>query len=69
MTYGGTQLGFDKRISPDTPLYIGTFAGLTQGSPDYRGGDGTVRSYHLGLYTTYMADNGFYVDGIAKVSR
>ncbi|ETO42523.1 autotransporter outer membrane beta-barrel domain-containing protein [Morganella sp. EGD-HP17] len=68
MTYGGTQLGFDKRISPDTPLYIGTFAGLTQGSPDYRGGDGTVRSYHLGLYTTYMADNGFYVDGIAKVS-
>ncbi|WP_274371221.1 autotransporter outer membrane beta-barrel domain-containing protein [Morganella morganii] len=69
MTYGGTQLGFDKRISPDTPLYIGTFAGLTQGSPDYRGGDGTVRSYHLGLYTTYMAENGFYVDGIAKVSR
>lgn len=69
MTYGGTQLGFDKRIAPDTPLYIGTFAGLTQGSPDYRGGDGTVRSYHLGLYTTYMADNGFYVDGIAKISR
>ncbi len=69
MTYGGTQLGFDKRISPDTPLYIGTFAGLTQGSPDYRGGDGTVRSYHLGLYTTYMADNGFYVDGIARASR
>lgn len=69
MTYGGTQLGFDKRISPDTPLYIGTFAGLTQGSPDYRGGDGTVRSYHLGLYTTYMAENGFYVDGIAKISR
>ena len=69
MTYGGTQLGFDKRIYPDTPLYVGTFAGLTQGSPDYRGGDGTLRSYHLGLYTAYMADNGFYIDGIAKVSR
>lgn len=69
MSYGGTQLGFDKRITPDTPLYIGTFAGLTQGASDYRGGDGTVRSYHLGIYTTYMADKGFYVDGIAKVSR
>ncbi|WP_347254623.1 autotransporter outer membrane beta-barrel domain-containing protein [Leminorella grimontii] len=69
MSYSGTQLGFDKRISPETPLYIGTFMGLTRGSPDYRSGDGTVQSHHMGLYATYMADSGFYVDSIAKLSR
>ena len=69
MTYSGTQLGFDKRVSAETPLYIGTFMGLTRGSPDYRSGDGTVQSHHVGLYATYMADSGFYIDGIAKLSR
>ena len=33
---------------------------------DYSVGTGDVRSYHLGVYGTYMANNGFYVDGLVK---
>lgn len=69
LDYSGTQLGFDKRFVPEVPFYTGVFMGLTQGSPDYRSGNGTVQSHHAGLYATYMADNGFYTDAIVKASR
>ncbi|VFS46488.1 autotransporter outer membrane beta-barrel domain-containing protein [Budvicia aquatica] len=34
---------------------------------DYsRGGSGNVDSYALGIYGTYLWDNGYYVDGVLK---
>ncbi|MGP3590281.1 autotransporter outer membrane beta-barrel domain-containing protein [Vagococcus sp. WN89Y] len=69
MTFNSTQFGFDKRVSPKTPLYIGTFMGLTHASPHYVFGNGVVQSHHWGVYSTVMADNGFYIDGSAKLSR
>nr|MBP6562104.1 autotransporter outer membrane beta-barrel domain-containing protein [Neisseriaceae bacterium] len=37
---------------------------------DYnRGGDGKVDSYALGLYGTYLLDNGYYVDGVLKANH
>ncbi|PHI28127.1 P.93 [Budvicia aquatica] len=69
MSYSGMQIGADKRISPEVPLFVGVFMGQTQGSPDYRSGDGTTKSSNAGIYGSYMAANGFYTDAVAKYSH
>ncbi|WP_407657450.1 autotransporter outer membrane beta-barrel domain-containing protein [Limnobaculum xujianqingii] len=69
MNYNGVQIGVDKRISQELPLFIGTFMGQTRGSPNYTSGDGTVESSHMGLYTSFMAPSGLYFDGVAKYTR
>ncbi|WP_232054869.1 autotransporter outer membrane beta-barrel domain-containing protein [Leminorella richardii] len=69
MSYSGMQIGADKRVSADMPLFIGAFLGQTHASPDYRSGDGTAKSSNAGIYGTYMADSGFYLDAVAKYSR
>ena len=66
MTYSGFQIGADKRVSDDTPLFFGVFMGQTTGSPDYRTGNGTTKSSSAGVYGSYMADNGAYVDAVIK---
>ncbi|GKX61574.1 hypothetical protein SOASR032_01430 [Pragia fontium] len=69
MSYSGMQLGADKRLSAELPLFIGLFMGQAHGSPDYRSGDGTTKSDSAGLYATYLASNGFYLDGVAKYTH
>ncbi|SFC61400.1 outer membrane autotransporter barrel domain-containing protein [Pragia fontium DSM 5563 = ATCC 49100] len=69
MTYNGIQIGVDKRISPQTPLFLGVFMGQTHGSPDYRSGDGTTESNNAGIYASYLASNGFYLDSVVKYSH
>ena len=69
MGYSGIQFGGDKRLSEEMPLYVGLFIGSTHASPDYRGGDGTARSDYMGMYTSYMAESGFYSDLVVKASR
>lgn len=67
MTYAGTQIGIDKRIATSSgEAYIGVMGGMTHANPNYRGGDGTTKDYHFGLYGTFIADNGFYIDAVAK---
>ncbi|KIQ49137.1 hypothetical protein TA05_22745, partial [Citrobacter rodentium] len=69
MNYSGFQIGADKRVSEDLPLSVGLFLGTTSASPDYRGGDGSVRSDYAGLYASWIAANGFYSDLVLKGSR
>ena len=67
MKYAGMQMGVDRRLDgQDGRFYVGAAAGTSKGDVDYSVGTGDVRSYHLGVYGTYMANNGFYVDGIVK---
>ena len=67
MKYAGMQVGVDRRLDGhDGRFYIGAAAGTSKGDIDYSVGTGDVQSYHLGVYGTYMANNGFYVDGIVK---
>ncbi len=67
MKYAGMQMGVDRRLDgQDGRFYVGAVAGTSKGDVDYSVGTGDVRSYHLGVYGTYMANNGFYVDGIVK---
>lgn len=69
MRYSGFQIGADKRISPETPLFVGFFMGQTHGSPSYRSGNGNTISSSVGLYSTYMANNGAYADAVVKYSN
>ncbi len=68
MKYGGMQLGIDRRFDGrDGRFHVGVAAGTSKGDVDYSVGSGDVRSYHLGIYGTYMHNNGFYVDGLVKL--
>ncbi len=69
MDYQGMQIGADKRISVEMPLFIGGYLGTTTGDSNYASGDGTAKASNVGLYTAYMADNGVYLDAIAKYSN
>ncbi|OOF47386.1 autotransporter outer membrane beta-barrel domain-containing protein [Rodentibacter trehalosifermentans] len=63
------QVGADAAVSDN--FRLGGFVGRSQANVDFNGnyGDSKVRSHSVGLYATYLADNGIYVDNIAKYSR
>lgn len=67
----GTQLGIDTRI--DTrggQLVLGALAGYSQTDRDFKGeGRGTLDSYHLGGYATYLDDSGWYTDTLLTLNR
>ncbi|MFD1260941.1 autotransporter outer membrane beta-barrel domain-containing protein [Entomomonas asaccharolytica] len=70
MSYWGTQLGIDKNIElASGNLLLGTMVGVTQGNPNYKAGDGTAKNYSLGFYTTYLHNNGIYIDGLLKYNN
>lgn len=67
----GVQIGVDKPLRlDDATVLVGVFTGFsrTKVSTDNYG-NGTVESYHGGLYATYLHDNGFYADGMLKGNR
>ncbi|MFD1261399.1 autotransporter outer membrane beta-barrel domain-containing protein [Entomomonas asaccharolytica] len=67
MNYRGTQIGADKIINLSAgALRVGVAAGYTDANPNYRAGNGGVRSYNFGLYGTYTTENNFYVDTLLK---
>lgn len=70
MAYWGTQAGIDKNITLSTGnLVVGTMVGLTKGNPNYQAGDGDSKNYSLGLYASYLANNGFYIDNLLKYNN
>ena len=69
MSYHGFQFGADKQLSENSPFVVGAFVGQTYGDPDYRKGDGSLRSFNTGLYGTYLDNSGFYIDAVAKYDR
>ncbi|SUB81465.1 P.94 [Pragia fontium] len=69
MTYQGMQIGVDKRLAIESPIFVGLFMGQTQGSPNYRSGDGTTKSSNAGLYASYIRHNGAYLNATAKYAR
>ncbi|MEM6052260.1 autotransporter outer membrane beta-barrel domain-containing protein [Erwinia sp. P7711] len=69
MNYTGYQFGVDKRLSEELPVYLGLFMGVTEGSPHYKNGDGDTKSESFGLYSTWLNDAGYYLDGVVKINR
>ncbi|WP_386694841.1 autotransporter outer membrane beta-barrel domain-containing protein [Lonepinella sp. MS14435] len=74
-TSGGTldtynlQLGADTGVTDNVRL--GGFVSATAAKMDFDGSysDAKLYSKAVALYASYLNDNGFYVDGIAKYSR
>ena len=60
------QLGTDTALTDN--IRLGGFVGNARSDVDFDGeyGSGKVKTQSLGLYGTYLANNGFYWDNVAK---
>ena len=63
------QIGADAAATDKVRL--GGFVGHSQANIDFNNhyGNGKVKGQNIGVYGTYMADNGVYLDNIAQYSR
>ncbi|MFK3795443.1 autotransporter outer membrane beta-barrel domain-containing protein [Pseudomonas sp. NPDC088444] len=74
--YKQTQQGFSLGADAPLPLgdgqwLVGVLAGHSTSDLDLnRGTSGTVKSYYVGAYTTWLdQDTGYYFDGVLKLNR
>lgn len=67
----GIMLGVDHAISQSGGrIIIGSQVSYTRSDLNYSGGgDGTVDSYSVGLYSTWLSDSGYYLDSVLKANR
>lgn len=70
-TQQGVSVGVDGAMPlSDSTMLLGVMGGYSHSSLDLaRGTTGSVDSYYLGLYGTWLADNGYYVDALTKLNR
>ena len=63
------QIGADAAVTDKVRL--GGFVGHSQANIDFNNhyGNGKVKGQAIGVYGTYMAENGVYLDNIAQYSR
>ncbi|MFJ2683698.1 autotransporter outer membrane beta-barrel domain-containing protein, partial [Pseudomonas sp. NPDC087342] len=68
-TQQGMSLGADARWG-DSQWLVGVLAGYSRSDLDVnRGTSGTVDSYYLGSYATWLNASGYYFDGVLKLNR
>jgi outer membrane autotransporter protein len=67
----GISLGADAPLAiAQGSLLVGVFGGYSQSDLSLsRGSAGTVDSFHLGTYGTWMGDDGYYVDAVLKLNQ
>ncbi|WP_160287031.1 autotransporter outer membrane beta-barrel domain-containing protein [Pseudomonas knackmussii] len=67
----GLSLGADGQLpTSDGQWLLGVLAGTSKSDLDLkRGTSGEVDSYYVGLYSTWLAESGFYVDAVLKLNR
>jgi outer membrane autotransporter protein len=67
----GISFGADVPLSADDGQWlVGLTGGYSQSDLDLKQGTtGTVDSYYVGAYSTWLADDGFYVDALIKANR
>ncbi|WP_282357022.1 autotransporter outer membrane beta-barrel domain-containing protein [Pseudomonas sp. PS01303] len=65
----GISLGADARVG-DSQWLVGVLAGTSKSDLNLdHGTTGTVKSYYVGPYLTWMSDKGYYFDGVLKFNR
>ncbi|WP_224450848.1 MULTISPECIES: autotransporter outer membrane beta-barrel domain-containing protein [unclassified Pseudomonas] len=66
----GLSLGADARIG-ESQVLVGVLAGTSKSDLDLdRGTSGTVKSYYVGPYVTWLdSETGYYFDGVLKFNR
>lgn len=70
-TQQGLSVGADGAMPvSDGQLRLGVMGGYSRSDLDLAAGTtGSVDSYYVGVYGTWLADNGYYVDALAKLNR
>lgn len=71
MNYRGLQSGIDKLIyeSENGRFYLGGMIGYYDVDQHFKRGNGSGKNYNIGIYSTYITNNDFYLDGIFKLSK
>lgn len=68
-TQQGFSLGADARVG-ESDVLIGILAGTSESDLDLnRGTSGTVKSYYVAPYVTWLGDDGYYAHGTFKWNR
>ncbi|NDJ56697.1 autotransporter outer membrane beta-barrel domain-containing protein [Enterobacteriaceae bacterium 4M9] len=66
----GVILGGDKRLAlSNSTLLLGAMASFTRSDINSSSANGKVDSYGLGLYATWLHNNGYYIDSVIKANR
>ena len=67
----GISLGADMPVAVnDGQLLVGVMGGYSKSDLSMRQGtSGTIDSYYLGAYGTWLAEDGFYIDALIKANR
>lgn len=67
----GMSFGADAPIPVSNgQLLVGLLGGYSKSDLDLnRGSSGKVDSYYVGAYSTWLSDQGYYVDAVAKVNQ
>ncbi|MGO2711960.1 autotransporter outer membrane beta-barrel domain-containing protein [Pseudomonas helleri] len=67
----GFSLGVDAPLAvTDGVLLVGLLGGYSKSDlSQSRGSSGTVDSFYVGTYGTWMNSNGYYVDGVLKLNQ
>lgn len=67
----GLSVGADGQLPTASGQWLlGVLAGTSTSNLDLgRGTSGDIDSYYVGLYTTWLADNGYYLDAVLKANR
>lgn len=67
----GLSVGADGALPvSDGKMLVGVMGGYSRSDLDLAGGTtGSVDSYYVGLYGTWLADDGYYVDALMKLNR
>ncbi|MDR1282344.1 MAG: autotransporter outer membrane beta-barrel domain-containing protein [Opitutaceae bacterium] len=66
---GGFDIGADRalRAEPGRLLVAGVFGGYFHASRDLRGGDGGTDALYAGVYGTWLREDGWFADAVARV--
>lgn len=67
----GISFGADMPLpTTDGQWLVGLMGGYSRSNLDLAGGTtGKVDSFYVGAYSTWLADNGFYIDALIKANR
>ena len=67
--YSTYQLGYDEKLSVDKNWTVGAALSYTDASSSFSTGHGENKSTGFAVYSSYLSDNGSFVDLIAKAAR
>lgn len=67
--YNYYQIGYDEKLSADPNWTVGMFLTRTEGNSTFRTGSAENNHTGVGVYGSYLKDDGSFIDLVAKYAR